>query len=505
MNPLLLADHRGLVFLPRRAVAMVREEHHGRVEVLAADGTVAHRPGPLSVAEFVAVAPGVWVNPAFSGARLPGGWEVPHADGELEPEPPDPSLGGFRASEVLYLRAERPPAWVTDRGEVPCPGRGQGKRLARLHPRLVAAGRNFYVNPLRLRWLRKVDGTREYDLGFDQGSVLRLSEKSATLLARGLGLASRYEVGGETDMQRLLLRLGVQRWPVELAMAPAARLRAEFADAPVRLVANLAWQTWEARRLGVPSRDGRDHRGYFYLPVKAALQRAGHLGEDAGEPGPLKVPRLLTSLPRPRLPMDADSAFAVMCEVLTVMVESGLLTYRELGFRERLRHHRGMGATRPDVVLFVEKDSLLEPAFELHRRFGVTVYVSGGLPALVGAEFLCEDLRALGVGEVLVVSYCDHDVVGHELPVWFAAQLARYGVGTRGIRRMITPDLFTAEEIERLAVPIRTSGPPQWRARVRRWLEETGGVNGRALALYANVLQPLERVVAAFERVVGQL
>lgn len=530
MTLLLLADHRGLVFLPRSAVAMASVEFAGRVQVVASDGTVAHRPGPLSALEGAPLVPaeGGLVNPAFSGQTLPGGWEVPGGVAGPGPDPaPDPPLEGFplRASEVLYLRTERPPAWVTDRGEIPCPGRGQGKRLARLHPDLRAAGRNFHVNPQRIRSLRKVPGAREYDLAFDEGTVLRLREKSALRLCAGLGLPSRYEVGGETDHQRLLRRLGVQRWPLALSMAPAAFLSAEFAGDPERLVANLLMQTVDARRQGRPTRDGDGHRPYWYFPAKTSMHRAGLLDEGAGDPGAFDLPAAWSTARAFDFPaacstarafgfpaawsregpLDAEAAFAAMCFVMTAMVESGLIRYRDLGFRERRRQLRMMGKTHPHLVVFVEKESLIDHARALHRRFGVTVFVSGGLPSLIGAEFLCEDLLALGVREVVILSYCDHDVVGHDLPVWFAAQLRRYQVATREIRRLITPDLFTPEEIDRYAVPLRLDGPPQWRARVRKWLEVTGGINGKALALHANSLQPLERVVAALVKAAGEL
>lgn len=52
-------------------------------------------------------------------------------------------------------------------------------------------------------------------------------------------------------------------------------------------------------------------------------------------------------------------------------------------------------------------------------------------------------------------------------------------------------------------MPIRTSGPLNWQARVEEWLEETGGIEGRALALYADSLHPFERVLAAFDAAAG--
>lgn len=509
MSILPLVDQQGDVFWPRRKVAMVREEFSGRLEALSEDGALAWRSGPLDAvagAPFVMVVPGTLVHPAHATPDgdhllLPGGWRIPGAlPPPSPPEPPeaDPEVPfvGVRESEVLYLEVNRRTSiWWTDRGPVePAEFRRRqlkGRAQAAFHPGLVAAGRDWFVNPLRVRFMRRMQphGTL---VGFDTGATITLGHKGAPALAANLGVDRT-----ESPLQAGLRLLGIRRWPVRLADAPAEYLQRHFGDAPERLIANLAFQTVDDLRGGIPNSDGRGHRPYFYVPTRAALYRAGLL-ETAGAVEIDESRWLYEMEALEKGPFGDEEAWNLMCRVLARLVgEFRFFTYREMHFRDQKPQYRLVGPRAPHVVLLVEKESLLEPALDLHRRFGVTVLISGGVPALVATEFLCEDLRRLGVTEVLILSYCDHDPVGWDMPAIFGAQFERYGVAVQGIRRLITPDLFTPDEVRRLAVPLPSRGK-QWNSRVRRWVKETGGVNGQALGLSANLV-PLERVAAALE------
>ncbi|MGE0495496.1 MAG: hypothetical protein AB7S38_40195 [Vulcanimicrobiota bacterium] len=493
MKFLVLSDRQGLVFMPMERVAMVRPEWD-RFEVLSADEVLGHSPLPPSLPWLAEVGEALvnlsFARPEGDGWQLPGGWLVTGevTGGARPPEWEDPWLEkvGVRASEVLYLTARRAPdsTWMTVRGERPAGAHENGAALARWHPDLVRAGRNHYINPRRARFLRRVDGRRAFRLTFDEGSALELSEPAAAKLALALGIEDPDELPGQRDA--LMRWFGMRRWPLRLAEAKAAFLTSEFAGDPERLVANLLMQTVEGRRRGEALRDGDHHRGYYYFPVRPAFQRAGYMVNF--------YPK------KPRVPLESDEAYGLMCTVCTRLVEGGLFGYRELGFKAAHPEYRLVGRTRPEVVLFVEKETLLSQALGLHEERGVSVFVSGGLPPLIGAEYFAAEL---GLDEVVLVSYCDFDVVGFDLPLIHADHLARYGVRVREVRRMVQPDLFTAEEIALLAVPIETEGPPNWRARVERWLRETGGVDGQALAIHADHLQPFSRVVEAFDRAVG--
>ncbi len=508
MKPMITVDQEGLVLRPRNRVAMVREELAGRLEVLSDEGALSWRSGPLHELAgwpMVAVAPGVLVNPAHATVRgeflaLPGGFRVRGALPAAPPPPPrseDPEVPfvGVRASEVLALEVKRRTStWWTDRGPVEPPElRGRkwsGRNQAALHPHLVQAGLGWYFNPPRLRHLRRGAGPKrflEFLVGLDDGTLVKLGPRGGRDLALGLGLSDPDLPAPESRPQASLRRLGVRSWPVSLGAAPADLLRREFAGDPRRLLANLAAQTVQARRSGQAIPDGRSHRGYYYVPVRGALIRAGLVatGPRAGA----------------RPPLDEDAAWELTCDVLAQLVgEVQAFTYQEMGFQELKPENRLLGPRLPHLVLLAEKESLAETAREAHRRLGITVLVTEGVPALLAAEFLAEDLRRLAAPEVQLLSYCDYDPVGWDIPVIFEAQLRRYGIAVGSLHRLVTPESFTPEEVQRLAVPLPSQGH-EWGFRVRRWLRETGGVGGKALGLHADHLPP-ERVLAAVERAV---
>ncbi len=508
MNPMITVDEEGLVLRPRDRVAMVREELAGRVEVLNEEGTLSWRPGPLDELAgwpMVVVAPGVLVNPAHATVQgeflaLPGGFRVRGALPAAVPPPPRPEdpevpFVGVRASEVLALEVKRRTStWWTDRGPLEPPElRGRkwsGKNQAALHPHLVQTGQVWYFSPPRLRFLRRGAGRRrflEFLVGLDDGTLVKLGLKGGQDLALGLGLSDPDLPGPESQGQASLRRLGVRSWPVSLGVAPADLLRREFAGDPRRLLANLAAQTVQARRLGESIPDGRSHRGYYYVPVRGALIRAGLVATGPGA--------------EVRLPLDEDAAWELTCDVLAQLVgEIQAFTYQDMGFRDLKPENRLLGARLPHLVLLTEKESLTETAREAHHRLGITVLVTAGVPTLMSAEFLAEDLRRLAKPEIQLLSYCDYDPVGWDIPVIFEAQLRRYGIAVGSLRRLVTPESFTPEEVQRLAVPLPSQGY-EWGFRVRRWLRETGGVGGKALGLHADHLPP-ERVLAAVERAV---
>lgn len=517
-------DFQGLLFQPRDRVAMTRQELAGRLEVLSDDGTLSHRPGPLELVEgppFVRVSTDALVNPVHAWSEpevlvLPGGWRVaghlPAATAPAAGPAPDPTLiGGVRASEVLYCQGggRYPAEWVTDRGRVVVPGIKSGRILAAHHPRLLQVTQSCHANPRRLRRLTRVlGGANRCLLHFDEGTTLTLNMPAALKLARELGAAEYDWIGTETDVQRELRVLGLQRWPFSLLDATPEFLVQEFPGQPARLLCNLALATVEAHRRGEPVPDG--HRGWYYTVARRALEGAGHLVpglqfEVPGDPSTAPVPpkrrnrsgEYRTFGYRP--PLDAEAAWLLVCIVWPHLVGSlRLFTYGDAGFQDQKPEARRMGDRHPDIVLLVEKDALRERAFALGDRFGITVYVTGGTPPLIGSEQLARALKSRGCTSALILSYCDFDVVGWDLPVMLAGHLDRYEVATSEIRRLVTPDRFTPDELERLSVPLPSKGGRNWRSRVDRFMAESGGIGGRRRGIGAEHLFPMSRLVNAF-------
>lgn len=235
----ILQDPDGLVFRPRERIALIMDEHAGRLTFGDVDGQVAHCPGQLgdfAKAPFQKVATGVLANPAHGrrsgkSIRFPGGWTFPVP----MPWPRSP------------LPADRPAISVK-----------AGKQTIDLR---------------RLRHFR-VDA-RTAHFTFDDGRDLTTTLAAGAAFSRSLGLAQPHHLDPFPEAHRWMYRLRLRDYPKELLQASARELRGWFGDDERTAIANLIWQTCRYRRQERNIDYGTSHRGFWYRPLLPVLVRAG--------------------------------------------------------------------------------------------------------------------------------------------------------------------------------------------------------------------------------------
>ena len=520
------SGRRTWLVLPPEQIAMIRDEGTGRVEITCADGRVAHRPadpGPMGK-PWMRIAPGLFVHPALvrqvgDEVVCPGGWRFPCTVRIKPPATPPPEAMipeiGARPGEVLYLRSDPgthskpvPWIWVTDRGVLPVQDRTMtGRRAAALHGGLVQIG-TWHVNLRRVRAVEWRSGVKRCHptLVMEDGAGIRLVGPRLTRFRDALGIDAIDHFQEVAPEQAPMYRLGLRDYPFELAEAPASVLRQEFGQdlrqelglEVRRLIANVVWQTCRYRRLGHHLLYGTDHRGFWYHPLLPILERAGvFTGRSAKSRASerLGVDRLDRA--------DQTSIFYFFELVLTTMIrEDRLLTYEDLGFDDRRPDLRRMGERHPEVILVVEKDTVAALAFEVARRFGVTILILGGAPELVVVEPFVKALKKAWSGPVRIVGYVDYDADGYVVARAFADQLRFYGVDAGDPAFLVTPHRFTPRELDQLSVPLG-SETKERQSVIAAWLAETGGIHGRPRGIHCDHLRPLERVLEAFAEVSG--
>lgn len=496
---------------------MVREEHGNRLEVTSADGEVAHRPGPLEAFvgwPYVEAAPGVLLHPRLARRhanewRVAGGWRIPWG-GPLQPSPrpaptDDPKIPpvGLPLSEVICLRRHSTPGhkdqqiyWHTDRGVVRG-GEGSLKRIAASYG-LMCITQSFYANPRRLRAIRCIsrDVRRgleylTYQVVLDGDQDIAFSETLAPRLGQALGLSSLRDLDPDVATSRALYHEGLRDFPFDLATASAALLRRHFQENERRLIANVVWQSYRARRAGQPKPWGVGHRGFWYRPLVDILARAGFIATG---------PTLLEAS------QENDPHYLLYQNVLIDLVGTyRLFTYHDIGFGTPRPDMRRIGDRLPNVVVVVEKDTVMEGVEALSAAYGPSWIVMGGQSHLIAVEGLVDALRGAGVtGPLLVVAYVDYDPSGHAIGTGFVRHLERYGMPVEAIGWLVTPDRFTAAEISRHAIKIVAPGDSR-RGVLREWMRATHGIGGKPLGLHADLLRPAPRVLEAFEDVMRGL
>lgn len=483
-----LEDENGLLFRFRGEIAVLAWDDYGRWRVTLRDGRVAHLPGPRPKGPWVALDEGTWVLPGWL-TRDGQEWVDPagfrYAYRELAPcDYRDPPAG-----RVLTLLSHGTGSILrTDEGEFVSPL--TAVQHSKAYPFLLLATRGNYYNPARLRRIER-DNTR-HRLILDDESSLLVSHKFHFKAAARLGLPHFFHL---EPRHRGVWRDNKREYPYDLILARGERLKADFRSAR-HLIANILWQILRRRQKGIPDHRYPDYREVWYFAVKATLHRAGFLTRaELEEDIRLDEESRLYGSPN----------FALLQTLLAQMVgEDRLFTFREFGFEDKEKQEFRIGSLRPNVLIVCEKDSLSDKVRYLHERFGVSYVVLGGQPSLIATEFLAEKVNHLG--PLRVIAYVDYDPAGWILARAFVEQLARYEIECPGgvIDFLVRPEHFTAEELELFALPIASESAAS-ASKAKMWLEETGGVNGQALALIANRLDPAERLGDVLEGILSRL
>lgn len=460
---LILQDPDGLVFQPRERIALIMDEHAGRLTFVDADGQVAHRPGPLdnfAQPPFHTVAPGVLAHPAHarrSGKSLsfPGGWTFPVPAGwTRSPGPSDPPSGA-----------------------------------------VVKVGK-LSIDLRHLRRFR-VDARKAY-FTFDDNRQSIATLAAGQAFANALGLAQPHHLDPFPEAHRWMYRLRLRDWPKELLQASARELRAWFGQDEKTAIANVIWQVFRwGRRLDY----GRDHRAFWYLPLFPILVRLGYTRRLGGDD--------LVSLDAVDESMQlmyvraGDEHYLRFQNLLSLMVgEARLITYEAINFQEPRPDMHAVGTTRPEIFLLAEKSSLSEYTRAIAAKFGVSWCVLGGEPSYCVTEFIAKALLGSGVRTIRLIAYTDFDPDGWIIPRSFAEKLDRYGVKTQDTGHLVRPSRFTKHELEYLGEPLPAPNPGE-RTKILDWLKASGGIGGRGIGIHADHLRPLERVVAAFVEEAG--
>jgi hypothetical protein len=447
---LIFQDDQSICLWPQQLVASLTPAYPDRVRVVTHDGTVGYRPGGLPEGPWQPLNGSLvhanWLRPVQHQLEDPAGFTYPAAS--LLPQPPwePPPYWGYesRPSGPVWRGQNDPPATSP-------PPDDWLQVSARLH-----------IHPQRVRRLL-VEARGRLKLLLDNGQKVSLTRQREPHLLRQLGLSDGRNL---QPYMPALFRIFLREYPYELARAPAHVLSSQFSN-PRHLIAQILWQAVSYRRHGIEAGYADTHRGFWYNPVRATLVRSGLWDENCER---------------------------LYAEILGKMIGTDrLFTYQDLGFQDVYAQFREIGSRYPDVILFIEKDSLAEIGKQVARTLGLSWLISGGISHLGSSEFFCAALRPLYQGPVRVLVYGDFDPGGRVAGLAFANHLERYQVACPASPQfLVVPQLFSAEELELFARPLSAKNE-----RVDEWLAQTGGINGQPLGIHADWLRPAERVLNA--------
>lgn len=482
---LITQDFEGLRVLPYEWVASIRQEEvPDRWRVVDKNGGVSYLPyappaGPwvalgeaLVRFEHLRMFEGGWIDPA--GFVYPAAAALPsEVRASCEPD----GLPCAAAAVVSLIGHGKTCHWHTDQGDIhwDLPA----AQVATLHPDLFKLRAGVFLNFRRLRQIVKSNPrtVSPYVFVMDSGDAYKLNGAMEKLVASRLGLV---ELDKVEPYRARYWRRRLRDYAYEISRASQERLRADF-PSPDVLLANIAYQVYLWRRRGLPVTFGSSFRDAYYEPNRVALYHAGFLNSGQGDCRENALPE--------------EDLFELWQRVLLEAIQDGMFRYTELGFVDEYERDRGIGWKHPEILLVAEKESQGRKVRALAEELGLSWTVTQGVSTMVGDEFLARALRAAGVNRVRCLFIVDWDEGGASLGKTMVRHLIWWGLPADPPEFVCRPELFTPAELAWAATP-RSVRHPATARRVAMWVEEFGGIEGRALGIAVNFLSA-ERMRAA--------
>jgi hypothetical protein len=115
----------------------------------------------------------------------------------------------------------------------------------------------------------------------------------------------------------------------------------------------------------------------------------------------------------------------------------------------------------------------------------------GGYPSALTSEYTTRDVGAAlkDRSPVRLIGIVDYDPAGDLIAHSFQDQLEATGFPKTTLTTVIHPRHYTDEEIETFKFPL----PKTERTKLSKWLDQTGGINGKAYGLEAESM-PLDKL-----------
>jgi hypothetical protein len=290
---------------------------------------------------------------------------------------------------------------------------------------------------------------------------------------------------GKAALKADLEALGIRHFDQDVRTMSRAELAKNFGAKSsgriplAHLIKNIIWQAYEKIRDGGEPPIAGNIRTFWYLWVKPALSRARLSRKPKTDP------------------------YETMLFIFTQLVlDRRLFRYSDFDFTDERWENRRIGTTRPEVLVFAEKTGAIRFLRELHEELGVSILALGGQPGALSSEYTARDISAALTEKtkIRLIGIVDYDPSGDIIAQSFKSHLAAVGLtNIRMTADLIHPKNYSEEEIEMFRFPIPKGKGES--AKLAKWLEKTGGIDGEAYGLETESM-PRERLRALITKLV---
>lgn len=153
-------------------------------------------------------------------------------------------------------------------------------------------------------------------------------------------------------------------------------------------------------------------------------------------------------------PGDVDTFYNTLQEMIEDM---NLFRYKDFGFMDMNEPYRGIGATRPEIVLASEKIGHFFFIKKLALDAGVSFICMKGEPAAISLEYFADDLKAAcGDKEKTVFCISDLNPAGYSIERNLVGGLQKNGHQVGRVVKLVDPTIFSDEEVSLIRTPVVT-------------------------------------------------
>ena len=226
------------------------------------------------------------------------------------------------------------------------------------------------------------------------------------------------------------------------------------------IIKNQIWQSYQNIKNGIEPTPEGNLRSYWYSHIKPTLGRVGLLSAK-------------------------HDHYQTMLDVFNEMVrEYQLFQYVDFNFDDDNFENTKIATKLFNVIVLAEKAGWFRTLKELHQKYGMTITALKGMPSLLSTEYLTHFLKKVTSldQKFYIISAVDYDPSGSIIESSFVEQLQSYGLNDIELIPLIDLKYYPKEDVELFKFPI----PSKHESKVDKWLEKTGGIDGKAYGLEAD-------------------
>ena len=179
--------------------------------------------------------------------------------------------------------------------------------------------------------------------------------------------------------------------------------------------------------------------------------------------------------------INSQSQYGIMIDTFReLIVTHKLFKYKDFGFISDSEANYSIGSSHPEIILVGEKAGHLKKLKRLQDEYGVTLAVLGGMPSILGTEYLVDELENvfdIALKPVHIITLVDYNPSSSIIYQSFISQLKHEGINNiSSVSHLLTPESFSKEELPHVTDQIAVTSPAD-KTKLKKWLTAGNGID----------------------------